>query len=241
MKLNAGKCQVITFHRCTSPLVFNYSVRGEELARVTEIRDLGVIWTSSLNLEPQVAAICRKANRMLGFIIRFSRNLTNLTAMKTLYNALVRQLLEYGSSVWSPHQRYLCDELEGVQRRFARMVGVKNGYQYRQVPIEAIYRDLGLQPLETRRHIADLAVLHKLLNGTLDCSDILQQIQFRTPLRTRSRELFVRQHHRTNYEMNGALVRMQRAGNCVPETVDFFQDSLSSMKRKLRSANLMNL
>lgn len=212
MDLNFLKCQVITFHRCASPLIFNYRVRGEVLSRVQEIKDLGVIFTSTLNPETHILTISRRANRMLGFILRFSKHLRDMTALKTLYCALVRQILEYCSTVWSPHQKYLCDELERIQRRFVRMVGVRNGIPYHQVPVEDLSRVLGLQPLEDRRTIADLAVLHKILNGSINCPEILRQIQLKTPSCTCSRDLFARLHHRTNQEANGAVVaRMQRA------------------------------
>ncbi|XP_046671574.1 uncharacterized protein LOC124361556 [Homalodisca vitripennis] len=147
---------------------------------------------------------------MLVFVLRFSRHFSYILALKTLYCALVRQILEYGSPVWNPHQNFLIDELEKIQRRFVRAVDVRMGFTYQQVPIEDLFRDLGLQPLVSRRFTADIMLLHKILNDNIDCPDILQMVLFKTPSSTRSSDLFVRQHHRTNYAANSAMARLQR-------------------------------
>lgn len=233
MKLNIKKCQVITFHRCHFPVVFEYTVRGEPITRVQEVKDLGVILTPSLNPESHVTHICSRANRMLGFVFRFSRHFSDMKALKTLYCALVRQILEYASPVWDPHQKYLIEELESIQRRFIRMVGVRTGIPYRYVQIEDISRDLGLQSLASRRFSADIVLLHKILNGKVDCPDILRLILFKTPSATRSGDLFVRQYTRTNYAANSTMSRLQRSGNSIAEYVDFFHDSVATLRRRI--------
>ena len=40
----------------------------------------------------------------------------------TAYTALVRPILEYANVVWDPHQQYLIDDIETVQRQAARWV-----------------------------------------------------------------------------------------------------------------------
>ncbi|XP_054259638.1 uncharacterized protein LOC128984354 [Macrosteles quadrilineatus] len=131
----------MTFHRNLSPIVHEYNIRSEPLTRELQVKDLGVTLLPSLNPELHVRNICSRANKMLGFVSRFSKGLSD-TALKTLYCALVRQILEYGSPVWNPHQKFLIEELESIQRRFLRMVGVRNGLPYRKVPIEEVSRDL---------------------------------------------------------------------------------------------------
>lgn len=231
--LNMKKCQVITFHRCHSPLVFDYQICGGLITRVHEVKDLGIILTPSLSCETHILSICNRANKMLGFVSRFSKHLRDEKALKSLYSALVRQILEYGSPLWNPCQIGLIEELEKVQRRFVRILGVKRGYAFHEVPIEDLSRDVGLQPLCSRRYSADIVLLHRILNGKIDCPDIVRQIQFRTPSCTRSSELFVRQHHRTNFAANCTMARLQRAGNSVSHHVDFFHDSVMCLKRKI--------
>ena len=45
------------------------------------------------------------------------------------YKSMVRQILEYGSSVWDPHPDKLQEELEKVQNRAARFVTRNNVYE----------------------------------------------------------------------------------------------------------------
>ncbi|KAG8281350.1 hypothetical protein J6590_060986 [Homalodisca vitripennis] len=93
--------------------------------------------------------------------------------------------------------------------------------------------DLGLLTLADRRFSADVVLLSKILNGKIDCPDMLSQILFRTPSATRSRDLFARQQHRTNYAANDTMYRLQSSGNSVADIVDFFVDSIPVLKRKI--------
>ncbi|KAG8253771.1 hypothetical protein J6590_025943 [Homalodisca vitripennis] len=87
--------------------------------------------------------------------------------------------------------------------------------------------------LADRRFSADVVLLSKILNGKIDCPDMLSQILFRTPSATRSRDLFARQQHRTNYAANDTMYRLQSSGNNVADIVDFFVDSIPVLKRKI--------
>ncbi|KAG8243835.1 hypothetical protein J6590_037002 [Homalodisca vitripennis] len=109
----------------------------------------------------------------------------------------------------------------------------ESGLLYRQVPIGEVSRDLGLLTLADRRFSADVVMLSKILNGKIDCPDMLSQILFRTPSATRSRDLFARQQHRTNYAANDTMYRLQSSGNSVADIVDFFVDSIPVLKRKI--------
>lgn len=44
------------------------------------------------------------------------------------------------------------------------------GMNYRDVPTDHVMRLLDLQPLDTRVDVSDLAFLHTLVNGAIDCS-----------------------------------------------------------------------
>ncbi|KAG8284968.1 hypothetical protein J6590_028148 [Homalodisca vitripennis] len=100
-------------------------------------------------------------------------------------------------------------------------------------PIGEVSRDLGLLTLVDRRFSADVVLLSKILNGKIDCPDMLSQILFRTPSATRSRDLFARQQHRTNHAANDTMYRLQSSGNSVADIVDFFVDSIPVLKRRI--------
>ena len=72
--------------------------------------------------------MCSKANRTLGFL---RRNLFSCPqdVKEAAYKSMVRQILEYGSTVWDPHCNCLNDELENVQKRAARFVTRNYSYE----------------------------------------------------------------------------------------------------------------
>ena len=49
MDFNVIKCYIISFTRSKNPILFDYTMNGVPLQIVDEIRDLGVIITSSLS------------------------------------------------------------------------------------------------------------------------------------------------------------------------------------------------
>ena len=71
----------------------------------------------------------KKANQLPG-LIRRSFTTRNQRLIMTLYQAMVRPILEYGSVVWGP--TYPKDELriENVQRRAARLIPDVNKLPY---------------------------------------------------------------------------------------------------------------
>ncbi|KAG8291594.1 hypothetical protein J6590_056847 [Homalodisca vitripennis] len=73
--------------------------------------------------------------------------------------AYVRPLLEYSSAVWAPHQDYLRQEIQRVQRKFIRIVGFRMGFNYDEMPVSDLERALNLNSLEERRYVQD-AMFH---------------------------------------------------------------------------------
>lgn len=235
MTLNVKKCLSITFHRNLSTYQRVYMIDGIPLERVRQVKSLGVILTQSLNWDQQTMAASNRALRNLGLIFRITKPLTDINSLKALFCTLVRPHLDYCSVVWSPHQAYLKDQLESVQRRFLRLVGTRIGYRYSDVPINDVAALLCLPSLEERRRAQDILFLHRLLNSRLDCPELLERVTFRVPSGTRSMDLFARVAVATNYAQNSPILRIQRYANSVAEDLDFFVSSEATFKRHLIS------
>ena len=62
---------------------------------------------------------------------------------------MIRPVLEYASSAWDPHQEYLQEKLEGVQKSAARFV--TSDYSYEVGSMTNIMNQLNLVPLKERR------------------------------------------------------------------------------------------
>ncbi|XP_046660241.1 uncharacterized protein LOC124354079 [Homalodisca vitripennis] len=232
MDLNPTKCLVITFSKSRQTHQFNYILQNFTLRRVTEVKDLGILLTANLDFGAHISNVCGKALKTLGLVNRICRQGLSASSLKTLYVALVRPIMEYSVVVWSPHQIGHCSSLDAVQRRFIRTIGVKLGYRYIEVGIQAMERCLNLPTLSSRRTLIDLMFLYKILNNTIDCSEILQMIDFHVPRSARHFQLFTIHHLSTNYLYHSAIPRLMRIGNAVSADLDFFGKPLSSFKRR---------
>lgn len=232
MSINPSKCSCITFHRTKSPTIHPYSISGSDIPRSQSIKDLGVIFSNDMSFSGHIDYICNKSNKMLGFISRFSRGINNPYALRSLYCSLVRQLVEYASPVWSPYTLSNKMRLEALQRRFIRLVGVRMGFDYLVVPVDDLSRDLNLPSLSLRREVADVVMLVKVVNGYVNCSDLLAEIDFRVPTNTRSRDILSRRYHSTNFDFNSPLARFIRLGNKVASECDLFFDSIYQIRKR---------
>ena len=87
---------------------------------------------SKLSWHDHIVNKVNKAHKMLRLIRRTCGIHANTDVIKKLYINLVRPHLDFASQVWSPHQAYLSNMIEGVQRRATKlMVGSKLSYSDR--------------------------------------------------------------------------------------------------------------
>ncbi|KAG8308874.1 hypothetical protein J6590_099177 [Homalodisca vitripennis] len=108
------------------------------------------------------------------------------------------------------------------------------GFAYDGVPVEDLQRHFGLLPLSTRRQIADLMFLKKILSSSCDSLRLLERINLRCPRpSSRSVQLFEREFLATNYAYNSTIPRIHRLGNGLPAHIDLFSMSDTSFKREV--------
>ena len=81
------------------------------------------------------------------------------------YKSLVLPHVEYCSSVWDPHTKSNIKKIEAVQRRAARFI--LNDYG-RESSVTAMLQALDLPPLEDRRKINRLTMMHKIVHQKVD-------------------------------------------------------------------------
>jgi hypothetical protein len=77
----------------------------------------------------------------------------------------------------------------------------------------------------------DLIFLFKVVNGLIDCSELLQLIDIHIPsLKTRLASTFAKHHHLTVYEYHSTVPRLMRLGN-APQ-LDFFGLNFPVFKKR---------
>lgn len=231
LQLNIKKCKVLRFHKCTNPLSSSYKIGNNTLEVVTTFSDLGVIFDSNLTFNFHIDNIVIKSLRLLGFIKRNTRHVYDTKAVTCLYNCLVRSILEYCSTIWTPQYQCHIDRIERVQNKFVKYLLYKLRFPYTDVPYETRLLLCGMHSLECRRRNALLCFLHKLISGAVRSEHLLELICFHIPTRrTRRMQLFYQRTHRTNYGQSAFVSRLVYNYNTYYPNCDIFSVSVLAIK-----------
>ena len=89
------KCHTMTFSRRRIPSDFIYKINNNPISRVISMTDLGVLYDTKLEFSAHIDSVVARANSVLGFVRRWSRELRDPYITKTLYLTLVRPILEF--------------------------------------------------------------------------------------------------------------------------------------------------
>lgn len=211
MSLSIPKCKVISFSRRRSPQEFQYTIDGRLLERVQVMKDLGILMDCRVDFRPHIDQLISRANRVLGFVKRSAKQFMDPYVTKSLFCALVRPILEYGSVGWNPFNATHKNRIESIQKRFLifalRNLGWADPYQLPSY--ESRLRLLGMNSLVERREVADFAFIVKLIEGSLNVPQLSALLMNNpNPYDTRHREPFLIPTHHTNYGTNEPMTRM---------------------------------
>lgn len=209
--LNINKCKAITFSRSKNQLSHNYKLNDVILDKVSEIRDLGVIFDSKMNFDAHRNYVVNKASQMLGFLKRTSAEFKSPTTLRTLYLLLVRPKLMYASPIWYPTGQIHIKQIETVQHKFFRILAPRAGLP--DPYIDHTYTSLStfshIPSLASLRVSCDLKFLYKLVNGITDCSMLRNELCYIVPRRNmRSNPIFHLEFFRADYTKNNVLTRV---------------------------------
>uniref|UniRef100_A0A8D8VZT6 RNA-directed DNA polymerase from mobile element jockey n=1 Tax=Cacopsylla melanoneura TaxID=428564 RepID=A0A8D8VZT6_9HEMI len=112
----------MTFTRRRSYITYAYTLENNNLQRVTNKKDLGVLFQENLKFDQHIDIITKSASRNLGLILRHSKFFFDYDTIVTLYTALVRSKLEYACVIWAPTSDFLIKKIEKVQSDFSRVL-----------------------------------------------------------------------------------------------------------------------
>ena len=121
-------------------------------------KDLGINIDDQLNFKKHISIIVNKATRIMA-VVRKTFDYMDEDIFKLIFKSLIRPHLEYGAPVWSPHHKYLIEQIEKVQRRATKTVpGLKD------LSYEDRLRKLKLPTLIYRRVRGDMITVFKFFN-----------------------------------------------------------------------------
>lgn len=237
LHFNVLKCVILTFTRAFSLTYHRYTMLGHNLKRVSNIKDLGIMYESKLTFRTHIEGVCQSALKMLGFVLRTVRVFRDTRALKILYFSLVRSRLESGSLIWNPHEVGCSLMLERVQKKFLRFLYMREYGHYPSLyPTNFLLGMLGLHSLQLRREGYAATHLFRLLRGDIGNPAILERVSLYVPddyLRQRHHRLFYLPACRTNLPMVLPVGRSILLLNQISSEIDIFGVGEERFKREI--------
>ena len=137
-----------------------------------------------------------------------------MSTRKLSYISLVRSTLEYGCSIWDPHQQYCVDKLERIQRGAARFI--TRDYKSRTPGcMTTMLQDLNLPQLKDRRKELRLVLRYKIAEGLLPA---IPPDPYLTPCRPKRK---IKSRPFSDYVASNPVTRHQRINDrcfVIPRT-----------------------
>jgi len=121
LPFSIGKCHFLSFSRKLDPLRFSYNLGGNSLNKEKKTMDLGILFSEKLDFSEHIINLSVRSSKMLGFVMRTANQFTNLLAIRSLYDTLVRSILEYGSIIWNPNTAKYSLILEKIQKKIPKI------------------------------------------------------------------------------------------------------------------------
>jgi ribonuclease P/MRP protein subunit RPP40 len=239
MRLNEHKSQLIKFtcKRLANQCKYNYVINSVPLVYAETCKYLGLTIENKLSWKRQTEKVVKKGINSLNFIMRNLRS-SSVDVKEMAYKTIVLPALEYASMTWDPHQQFLKDLLEKVQRKAVRKVLCK--YGKRHSPTEML-QDLHWQMLESRRKHARLVAMFKIMNGEIAWKGMDKYLRKATFVGKGSHQLKLDiKCYKTNvgkYSFMGATINDWNQLDIAvvdpwPESVEDFKGRLNAIKQK---------
>ena len=159
LKINYDKCKLLHFGYSNNK--YSYCLNGNSITESTNERVLGVIIDSNLIFKEHIYTCIKKASNICNLIL-LNLSHMNCDILVNLYKCFARPILEYSSVVFSPHNLYLIDALEHVQRNFTKRLPGLHDIKYNDR-----LRICKLETLELRRLHTDLIMVYKIVNNLM--------------------------------------------------------------------------
>ena len=237
LPLNAEKCKVISFTRNKKHIQSTYDTEEEQLERVKEVRDLGVVMESGLNYSQHLQRTVMKAKRNAGLVKRFSNTFKGPSVLRLLYLTLVRPHLEFANIIWGFLTKAEESALEVIQKRFLKFLYYKNFTYYdHSITYPELASGYEINTLQMRRDLYAIRLLYNLIRGQIDSPGLLFEITIYVPPRIgRPKGLFSIPRARTNTLTKSPLVRNMKLYNKLIEInseIDIFFDPKHKFEKK---------
>ena len=138
----------------------NIQLDGHPICRVEHAKSLGLIIDDRLSWSNHVKELCRKISSAIGALRRIRSLISQSTAVQ-IYNALIQPHFDYCAPVWDELSSYLCEKLQKLQNRAARVI-LQAKYEANS---SLLLETLKWDRLSLRRRKQKATMMFKSLNG----------------------------------------------------------------------------
>ena len=229
---NNEKCFIFSAYRNNNSFIeMKYTLGDHTIERVEEMSDLGVLVDKRFYMGHHIEQMTIKSRQMVGCIKHYSNGKFTLETQRLLYIAYVRSRLEFASTIWNPSSNVYKDDIESIQKQFVIYLldSRRNATSYRLAPYIDRCKQVGLQPLETRRTIADAVLAYNIyvrnIKDDLISSKFVRDENELYAFRDSTLDLLIVPRLTREYLLNQPIVRLIRLIN------DFKNIVTSSMNR----------
>ena len=119
LKLNGNKTELLVLTARNCPIL----VCDEVIRPSSLVKNLGILFDSSLDMEQYVTNVCKSGFYHLRNISRIRKHLTQQNA-ETLMHAFISSRLDFCNSLLYGLPKYLIDRIQSVQNAAARIVSL---------------------------------------------------------------------------------------------------------------------
>ena len=197
------------------------------------IKDLGVTFDPKLTFSKHIDDCTSVAFKSLGFILRNSKDFTELATLRMLFVTFVRSKLEYACVVWCPNYNIHIASLEKVQRRFFKssIFILEGTYPIRGTPQELLLNKFEMSSLVRRRVMHSVIFLYKIINNKINCAYLTSFLKYRIPrLNSRTNNVLMLPTSRTNILETSPMYQMCLNYNSIEASLDIFCCSITNIK-----------
>jgi len=203
LPLNISKCFYVTYSKSVYNFVTSYNINGQPLQLRQESLDLGVLFDSKFKFAVHFDYIMPRAYATFGFVKRNASLFTDPYTRLALYFAFVRSKLKYASLIWNPFTTTHGHRIGRLQKQFLKFALLPLRFLD---PIPSYHQQcrlVQLPSLERRRSILAICFISVLVDGSIDCPELLSKVGFQAPSRQlRNFDPFFLELRRTNYSKN---------------------------------------
>ena len=175
LKLNDQKTDVVVFgtkHKLPLMKDIRITIGGSTMSSSSQVRNLGVIFDSTLSMTYHISTICRTAYMHLHNISRIRRYLTP-EATKSLVHAFIMSRMDYGNALLAGLPFEHLKNLQRIQNIAARIIT----FTPRRDHITPILKQLHWLPIKRRIEFKILLHIFRCISGTapLYLADMLKR------------------------------------------------------------------